>query len=52
MLPAGWDLPCGKAHVVRWPAALRDDGRVRAFAAWIAGQAQEAASPPGIVGEA
>jgi LysR family glycine cleavage system transcriptional activator len=41
LLPASWDLPCGKAHMVRWPAALRDDARVRSFAAWLAAQAGE-----------
>lgn len=39
VLPAQWDVPSGKAHLVRWPAALTGDPRVRHFAAWLAGEA-------------
>jgi LysR family glycine cleavage system transcriptional activator len=40
LLPPEWDLPSGKAHVIRWPAALRADRRVRAFTAWLVDQAK------------
>lgn len=41
VLPPHWDLPSSKAHVMRWPAVLRDDSRVRRFAAWLAARARE-----------
>jgi LysR family glycine cleavage system transcriptional activator len=41
VLPASWDMPSSKAHIVRWPAALTGDRRVRAFAAWVAREAAE-----------
>lgn len=40
ILPASYDLPSSKAHVARWPSALRDDLRIRAFAAWLVEQAR------------
>ncbi|WP_341895177.1 LysR substrate-binding domain-containing protein [Ferrovibrio terrae] len=36
-----WQMPAEKAHVVRWPAALSGDLRVRAFAAWLAAEAEK-----------
>jgi len=39
VLPAAWDMPSSKAHIVRWPAALIGDARVRAFVAWVAREA-------------
>jgi LysR family glycine cleavage system transcriptional activator len=36
LLPADSDMPSSKAHIVRWPAALRSDARVSAFAGWLA----------------
>jgi LysR family glycine cleavage system transcriptional activator len=35
VLPATWDMRSSKAHVVRWPAALAGDARVRAFVDWL-----------------
>jgi LysR family glycine cleavage system transcriptional activator len=40
VLPAKWDMPSSKAHVVRWPAALSTDRRVRTFVDWLAGEAK------------
>jgi LysR family glycine cleavage system transcriptional activator len=40
VLPARWDMPSSKAHVVRWPAALSTDRRVRAFVDWLAAEAR------------
>ena len=40
VLPAKWDMPSSKAHVVRWPAALSSDRRVRAFVDWLAAEAK------------
>ena len=40
LLPPAWDLPSSKAHIVRWPGALRTDGRVRAFSDWLIDQAR------------
>ena len=34
VLPASWDMPSSKAHIVRWPAALIGDERVREFVNW------------------
>ena len=39
VLPASWDMPSSKAHIVRWPAALAGDARVRAFVAWVSREA-------------
>ncbi|MHB0767636.1 LysR substrate-binding domain-containing protein [Bradyrhizobium sp. 1.27L] len=39
VLPSKWDMPSGKAHFVRWRAALTGDKRVRHFTDWIATQA-------------
>lgn len=39
VLPASWDMPSSKAHIVRWPAALTGDARVRAFQAWVSREA-------------
>jgi LysR family transcriptional regulator, glycine cleavage system transcriptional activator len=35
VLPRKWDMPSSKAHLVRWPAALAADQRVRSFVAWL-----------------
>ena len=40
VLPAKWDMPSSKAHVVRWPAALGADRRVRAFVDWLVAEAR------------
>jgi LysR family glycine cleavage system transcriptional activator len=40
ILPPAWDLPSSKAHVARWPAALRTDERVQAFATWLSAEAR------------
>ena len=40
VLPASWDMPSSKAHVVRWPAALTGDERVRRFVAWVVAEAE------------
>ncbi|MGL4288570.1 MAG: LysR substrate-binding domain-containing protein [Phreatobacter sp.] len=39
VLPATWDLPSSKAHIVRWPGALTGDRRVREFVAWLTAEA-------------
>jgi LysR family glycine cleavage system transcriptional activator len=41
VLPAAWDMPCYKAYLMRWPAARREDSRVRRFVAWLAQAAAE-----------
>ena len=41
LLPARHDLLSTKVHVVRWPARLAGDARVRAFASWLVAAAQE-----------
>ncbi|MDX2205172.1 MAG: LysR substrate-binding domain-containing protein [Hyphomicrobiaceae bacterium] len=43
VLPATWDMPSSKVHLVKWPAALASDPRVRAFARWIADEAKATA---------
>lgn len=40
-LGPGWGLPCNKVHLVRWPAALSGDLRVRAFVSWLAAEAEQ-----------
>ncbi len=40
VLPSSWDMPSSKAHVVRWPAALTGDERVRRFVAWVVAEAE------------
>ncbi|WP_225141621.1 LysR substrate-binding domain-containing protein [Bradyrhizobium sp. NBAIM14] len=35
VLPQSWDLPSSKAQIVRWPAAMAKDPRVKAFVRWI-----------------
>jgi LysR family transcriptional regulator, glycine cleavage system transcriptional activator len=40
VLPAKWDILSSKAHLVRWPAALAGDARVRAFVDWLTHQAR------------
>ena len=35
VLAPSWDMPSSKAHVVRWPAALMGDERVREFVRWV-----------------
>jgi LysR family glycine cleavage system transcriptional activator len=39
LLSPGWDLPCYKAYLIRWPAARREDERLRRFVAWLADEA-------------
>ena len=38
-LPAAWDMPSSKAHIVRWPAALIGDPRVKKFVDWVTAEA-------------
>lgn len=51
-LGTGWKMPSSKVHLVRWPARLSNDTRVRAFVAWLAAEAEKtvtqlaAESPP------
>ena len=40
VLPAKWDMPSSKAHLVRWPAALGTDRRVRSFVDWLVAEAK------------
>ena len=40
VLPSSWDMPSSKAHIVRWPAALTGDERVRRFVTWAVGEAE------------
>jgi LysR family glycine cleavage system transcriptional activator len=51
VLPPSWDMPSSKAHIVRWPGALRADQRVQRFAAWLAAEsaATVAASTNGAI---
>jgi LysR family transcriptional regulator, glycine cleavage system transcriptional activator len=42
VLSETWDMPSTKVHLVRWPAALAGDARVKAFVMWLT----EAASGP------
>ncbi|GLH79446.1 LysR family transcriptional regulator [Bradyrhizobium sp. SSBR45G] len=39
VLSAEWDMPSSKVHVVRWPAILSSDARVRLFTGWLASEA-------------
>jgi LysR family glycine cleavage system transcriptional activator len=39
VLPASWDMPSSKAHIVRWPGALSTDERVQRFVAWLVTEA-------------
>jgi LysR family transcriptional regulator, glycine cleavage system transcriptional activator len=39
VLSSDLDMPSSKTHIIRWPAALTGDKRVRAFAAWITKEA-------------
>lgn len=54
VLPASWDMPSSKAHIVRWPAALAGDERVRRFVAWAVDEARlttgrrAASQPPNV----
>ncbi len=41
VLPARWDVPSSKTHIVRWPAALSDDKRIAAFIDWLAEEAAD-----------
>lgn len=39
VLSPEWDMPSSKTHVIRWPASLCGDRRVKQFADWIAREA-------------
>jgi LysR family glycine cleavage system transcriptional activator len=39
VLPDCWDLPSSKTHVVRWPAVLTSDPRVKTFVGWLTQEA-------------
>lgn len=41
VLPETWDMPSTKVHLVRWPAVLASDARVKAFVAWLLDEADE-----------
>lgn len=43
ILPAARDMPSSKAHIARWPSALREDLRIKAFTAWLLEQARATA---------
>ncbi len=45
VLPDKWDMPSTKVHLVRWPAALAGDARVKAVVAWLVEMAGEARAP-------
>jgi LysR family glycine cleavage system transcriptional activator len=48
VLPSFWDMPSSKAHIARWPGALRTDQRVQRFTAWLAAEsAATVADRPG-----
>jgi LysR family glycine cleavage system transcriptional activator len=49
VLPAKWDMPSSKAHVVRWPAALGADRRVRAFVDWLVAEAKAATEKRNVI---
>lgn len=40
VLPSTWEMTSSKVHVVRWPAALAADERVRRFVAWVTAEAK------------
>lgn len=41
LLPTAEDMRSSKAHVARWPSALRGDQRVKSFVTWLAAKAAE-----------
>jgi LysR family glycine cleavage system transcriptional activator len=41
VLPSRWDMTSQKAHVIRWPAALSGDPRLRVFVDWLAEAASQ-----------
>jgi LysR family glycine cleavage system transcriptional activator len=43
VLPADWDMPCGKAYIMRWPRARIADPRVQQLVEWLSKQASETA---------
>lgn len=45
LLPSRFDLPSSKAHVARWPAALREDRRVKLFVDWLVEEAAATEKP-------
>jgi LysR family transcriptional regulator, glycine cleavage system transcriptional activator len=47
LLSAQEDLRSSKAHVVRWPSALRGDQRVKSFVTWLAAKAAETSAAAG-----
>jgi LysR family glycine cleavage system transcriptional activator len=47
VLPPEFDLPSSKAHLARWPAALRGAARVKSLVSWLAQRAAETASAAG-----
>jgi LysR family transcriptional regulator, glycine cleavage system transcriptional activator len=44
VLPASWDMPSSKAHIVRWPGALTGDERVGRFVDWLIAEAKATAA--------
>ncbi len=42
ILPPEEDVRSSKAHIVRWPQALRGDERIKTFVSWLAATAKEA----------
>jgi LysR family glycine cleavage system transcriptional activator len=44
VLPPQYDMLSSKVHVVRWPAALCRDERVKSFSSWLSNKAKETAS--------
>jgi LysR family glycine cleavage system transcriptional activator len=47
LLPPRHDRLSAKVHIVRWPARLADDARVRAFASWLVTAAQDTSREAG-----
>jgi LysR family transcriptional regulator, glycine cleavage system transcriptional activator len=43
VLPTDWDLPCGKAYIMRWPRARVADTRVQRLVEWLSEKATETA---------
>jgi LysR family transcriptional regulator, glycine cleavage system transcriptional activator len=41
VLPAKWDMPSSKVHVVRWTGARSADARLQAFLAWLVAEASD-----------
>lgn len=47
-LGPGFEMPCGKVHLARWPAALSGDPRLKAFVSWLAAETETTVSGPAL----